>query len=117
MPRAAYSALLTQATSVGDAGESVGGPVAGYLWVVRFAAATFGSYAAYVNAALSIDGEDPWLWIMSSSNGVYFSDHPVTFYWEGRMVVPPGSTLWAKASSGDAFDLYCSGYNLSADGN
>lgn len=112
MPRTVYSALLTQATSVGDGGESVGGPDPGYLWVVRFAAATFGSYLAYVNCALAVQDADPWLWLMSNSAGVYFSDHPVTFFWEGRMVVPQGSQLWAKASAGDACDLYVSGYNL-----
>ena len=113
MSRTVYSALLAQATSVGDSGESLGGPPAGYLWVVRFAAATFGSYAAYVNAALAVQDADPWLWLLSSQAGSYFSDHPVTFYWEGRMVVPAGSELWAKASAGDAFDIYVSGYQLS----
>jgi hypothetical protein len=112
MARTVYSALLTQATSVGDGGESVGGPPAGSLWVVRFAAATFGSYLAYVNAALAVQDGDPWLWLMSAQSGVYFSDHPQTFYWEGRLVVPAGQTLYAKASAGDAFDLYVSGYQL-----
>jgi hypothetical protein len=113
MSRTVYSALLAQATSLSDAGESVGGPPAGTLWVVRFAAATFGSYLAYVNCALAVQNADPWLWLLSSGSGVYFSDHPITFYWEGRLVVPAGSELWAKASAGDACDLYVSGYQLS----
>lgn len=113
MSRTVYSALLAEATSVGDGGQSLGGPPTGYLWVARFAAATFGTYLAYVNAALSVGGTDPWLWLMSSAQGAFFSDHPATFYWEGRMVIPEGRTLWAKASAGDACDIHVTGYQLS----
>lgn len=115
MARTVYSALLAEATSVPDSATSLGGPPAGSLWVVRFAAATFGSYLAYVNAALSVGGTDPWLWLMSSQAGNLFSPHAQTFYWEGRMVVPAGTVLYAKSSAGDACDMYVSGYVLTVN--
>jgi hypothetical protein len=115
MSRAVYSTVIASVPSIGDTPTPIGAPPAGSLWVCRFAAATFGSYAAYVNAALSLAGEDPWLWLMTSQVGNYFSDHPVTFYWEGRLVVPAGVELYAKASDGDYFDLHISGYVLTVD--
>jgi hypothetical protein len=115
--RAAYSALLAQATSVPSSPTDLGGPPAGYLWVVRFAAATFGSYLAYVNCGLAVQPGNPWLWLMQSTPEALFSVHPTTFYWEGRLVVPAGASLYAQASAGDECDLYVSGYQLTVAGS
>jgi hypothetical protein len=113
--RVVYSALLTQATSVPDVGTSLGGPPAGYLWVVRFAAATFGSFLAYSQLALALQDGNPWLWVCSSPLGFSLSNHAVTWFWEGRLVVPAGGVLWAKSSAGDACDVSIHGYELVVD--
>lgn len=113
MSRSVYSDILGVAQSVGDGGALLGTVPEGYTWVVRFAAATFGSYLAYANACLYRNNEDPRLWLMSNQSGSLFSDHPTTFYWEGRMVLIQGDELWAQASSGDTCDVYVSGYTLS----
>lgn len=112
MSRTVYSALLAEATSVSGP-TSLGGPPPGYLWVVRFACFTFGDYVGYINAALSVGGTDPWLWLIESGQTAVIGIHKQSKYWEGRMVVPEGTELYAQFDSGDTGDVYVSGYQLS----
>lgn len=115
MARPAYSALLAVATGVSDP-QSLGGPPPGYLWVVRFIGLTVGSFLGFIAGGVSVDNEDPWLYVVSNSATKLFGDHAQTFYWEGRIVVPDGSELWARVEDGDAGDFYLSGYVLSVSG-
>ena len=111
MARTVYSALLATATSV-SAPESLGGPPSGYLWVMRCAVATFGSYLGYAAAAFSVGGEDPWLWLCESSSAKLVGFQQQSFTWEGRIVVPADTELWVKPSDGDTCDVLVSGYQL-----
>lgn len=115
MARPAYSALLATATSVSDP-QSLGGPPAGYLWVVRFIGMTVGDFLGFIAGAVSVGGEDPWLWLTSNNETKVFGIRKQTFYWEGRIVVPEGTELWAQTGEGDTADYYVSGYQLSASG-
>jgi hypothetical protein len=80
--------------------------------VVRFLAATFGSFAGYVGMGYSFTGEDPWLWLTQSTSATLVGVHKVTFTWEGRWVIPNHLSLYAMASPGDAGDIIASGYTL-----
>jgi hypothetical protein len=115
--RSAYSKLLCQATSVGDSDTIIGAPPAGYLWVCRFIATTFGSFSGFVGMSFAVQDGNPRLWITQTAKGNYWGTHDQTFYWEGRFVVPAGSSLHALASPGDAGDISVSGYQLQALGD
>lgn len=112
MPRTIYSDVLAQQNSVDDVGVNLGGPPTGYVWVVRFAAATFGSFAGYCGLSLALQDAHPRLWVCSSPVGFAFSVHAVTWFWEGRMVVPDGGSLWAQSTAGDVCDVSVHGYQL-----
>jgi hypothetical protein len=114
--RAAYSKLLCQATSVGDSDTVIGSPPEGYLWVCRFIATTFGSYSGFVGMGFSAQDGNPRLWLTQTGSGSYVGVHNFTLYWEGRFVIPAGSSLHALASPGDAGDISVSGYELSVSG-
>jgi hypothetical protein len=114
--RPAYSALLAKQASISDPTD-LGGPPAGSLWVVRFIAMTVGSFLGFIAGGVSVDNEDPWLYVVSNSTTKLFGDHAQTFYWEGRIVVPNGSHLWARVEDGDTGDFYVSGYVLSVSGD
>lgn len=117
MARPAYSALLASATSV-SAPTDLGGPPEGYLWVLRDAFMTFGFYAAFFRGGVSVGGVDPWLWLFRTSSDALFGVAHSTLEWHGRIVIPPGATLWAKTDTGtDVADFYFSGYVLSASGS
>lgn len=109
-----YSALLAAADSVGDTPTNLGGPPEGYVWVARFIAATFGFYVGYIGMAFSVGGEAPWLWLTQTGSDSLFGVHDFTLTWEGRLVIPQGATLWAKASTPDTGDVLVSGYQLLA---
>jgi len=113
MSRPLYSALLASATSVSDP-ESLGGPPEGYIWVARFIAVTVGAFIGFVSGGVSIGGEDPWLYLNSSSTAKFIGTHHQTFTWEGRLVIPEGTELWAQMEAGDVGDFLVSGYILSA---
>jgi hypothetical protein len=112
--RNVYSRVLAQATSVDDSGTLLGSPPDTYVWVIRFAAATFGSYAGYCHFGLALQLAHPVLWVCSSPAGIGFSNHAVTWFWEGRMVVPAGGSIYGYSSTGDACDVHLSGYELSS---
>lgn len=111
MARPVYSALLGEITSVSDPAAFLAVPD-DQTWVIRSLSATFGSYAGYAVAGVALDGEDPWLWLCTAPVGALFSDHPVTWTWEGRLVLPSGSVWWAQALDGDTCDMLASGYKL-----
>jgi hypothetical protein len=115
--RSAYSKLLCQATSVGDSDTVIGAPPAGYLWVCRFIAATFGSYSGFVGMSVAAQDDNPRLWLTQTGAGQYIGVHNFTLYWEGRFVIPAGSSLHALATPGDAGDISVSGYQLQAVGD
>jgi hypothetical protein len=115
MARPAYSKNLIYLPSV-DGVTAVGGPPTGKLWVCRTFMATFGSFAAYCQAALGLYPEGPWSWLAGNPTGDFFSTHPVTWVWEGRYVVPGGSDLYVNTSAGDTCDIKIDGYELSIDG-
>jgi hypothetical protein len=116
MARAAYSKLLGAATNI-NAPFQIGAPPEGYLWVVRFMAMTVGDFLGFIAGGLSVNGEDPWLWLTSNNQSKIFGVRKQTFYWEGRLVVPAGSTLWVQTEAGDTADYYVSGYELSVSGS
>jgi hypothetical protein len=108
-----YSAVLFEENSVDDSGTQVlGTPAPGTLWILRFFSATFGSFGGFVGAAVSLQGDDPWLWLASSGQGQIFGVRQQSFTWEGRMVIPADITLYGKSTDGDACDMYGSGYIL-----
>lgn len=114
MARPVYSALLTTGIDV-SVPISLGGPPAGYLWVARFICMTVGAFLGFVSGGVSVGGEDPWLYLTSSSVSKIVGTHHQSFYWEGRMVIPAGTELWAQTEAGDTSDWYVSGYELSVD--
>jgi len=107
-----YSKLLTQALSVPDTPTNVGVVESGHTWVIRSVVWTFGSYLAYVRGAIQVGDEEPGLWLCGSPNGVFAGVAKFSSSWEGRIVVPELTTLYAYASSGDAGDVSISGYDL-----
>lgn len=110
--RTVYSALLGTLDSIDDSGVPFLSVPSDETWVLRLFTATFGSYVAYVQAALSLSGLDPWLWLVGSDQGALIGVHNKTFVWEGRLVLPPNSVWWVKASSSDSCDVLASGYKL-----
>lgn len=115
MGRPAYTTLLLNEPSLSGVNE-FSAPPAGYLQVVRFAGATFGSYEGSVGMALGLSDAGPWSWLCTPGIGLHFATSPVTFYWEGRYVLPAAVPLFIKISPGDTCDVYLSGYQLSVDG-
>lgn len=113
MARPLYSALLTADLDVNGVQE-LGSPPDGSIWVVRFAGFTYGSYLGFIAAALSFTSEGPWLWLMPNSLHSYAGVEKQTSYWEGRLVIPEGASLWAQVSGGDTGDILTSGYVLTA---
>lgn len=110
-----YSTLLAAADEVSDSPSLLGEPPAGSLWVVRFIASTFGSFAGYVGMGFSFTGEDPWLWLTQTGVGQYVGVHQFTIVWEGRWVIPAATALYARASDGDTGGVLVSGYTLTVD--
>jgi len=113
--RAVYSALLASVDSVGDSPTNLGGPPDGYLWVVRTFVYTIGSYLGYARAALSVGGEDPWLWLASTAVAKPFGFGQQSIVWEGRLVIPAGTELYGKSSESNTGDFFVSGYQLTVD--
>jgi hypothetical protein len=112
--RPVYSTLLASATSVPDSSTNLGSPPIGDTWVVRFLAATFGSYLGYARFGVSLTGLDPWLWLCTSLDANIIGVTKRTFVWEGRLVVPDGLSLYGMCSDGDSCDVIASGYTLTA---
>lgn len=111
MSRAVYSALLAERNEVSDPVLLLSVPET-ETWILRTITATFGSFAGYVGAGISLANTDPWLYLCTSGVGNFFSDHPVTFGWEGRIVMPSGTDWYARALDGDTCDMLASGYRL-----
>lgn len=111
MPRNIYSSNIYAALSVSGIGL-IGTVPANEVWVVRFYAATFGDYVGYVRTALGVSSEGPWLWLASSRQTALLGVSKQTFYWEGRMVVNSGASLYYNVDNPDTCDLYVSGYVL-----
>lgn len=112
-----YSTLIAQGSSVSGI-TAVGAPPTGYLWVIRFAVVTHGSYAGYVQAALGLDTLDepgPWAWLFSTKTEFLAGIRKQSLWWEGRFVVPPERTLYFNVSNPDTMDYYISGYTLKAN--
>lgn len=111
MARNIYSQCLFSALSVSGIGE-IGLVPDNEVWVVRFYAATFGDYVGYVRAALGASDLGPWLWMATSRQTAIVGVSKQTFFWEGRMVVNSGATLYYNIDNPDTCDLYVSGYVL-----
>lgn len=111
MARNVYSALLGTLDSVSDPEAFLAVPD-GETWVLRSLSATFGSFAGFAIAGIALAGIDPWLWLCQPPVGELFADHPVTWTWEGRIVLPPGSLWYAQAQDADTCDMLASGYKL-----
>lgn len=111
MARAVYSHFLGEIVSVSDPAAFLAVPE-GETWIIRTLSATFGSFAGYAVAGIALAGTDPWLWLCTPPIGELFSNHPVTWTWEGRLVLEPESIWWAQALDGDTCDMIASGYKL-----
>lgn len=109
-----YSALIAEGSSISGI-EAAATPPTGWLYVVRFAAFTFGSYVGYAQAALGLSDDGPWAWLFSTSEVKILGVRKQTTYWEGRLVVPPERTLYVNVGNPDTMDYIISGYLLRAN--
>lgn len=111
MARNVYSKVIAQV--LGASGTvSLGVCPANTTWVIRFAAATFGDYLGYVQAALQVGAGAPGMWLWSSRDTALIGIHKSTYFWEGRMVVEQGNELFLIVGAPDSCDFYVSGYVL-----
>lgn len=113
MARQTYSVLLGQELSVGNTPVAIGAPEAGYTWVVRTVVWTFGDHLLFSAGGVQIGDEGPGLWLVQSPQDMPVQWHKWSGTWEGRLVVPPETTLYVLTYGLDTVgDVHVSGYNL-----
>lgn len=111
MARQLYTSQLWLQESVYGV-VSLGGPPAGYIWVVREAFITFGIGLQPPGAAFSFSPTgEPGFWVLEPAKSQLVSYGHGTIRYKGRFVVPEGETLYLV--TGDyTVDTYGAGYEL-----
>lgn len=111
----AYSATLVEEASL--TGISLVAQVpSNQVWVVRFMAATFGSFLGFAAAGIGRSVVGPWSFLAASTGTKIIGIQHQTFTWEGRYVFEPDQYIWVNIEDGDTADVLLSGYKLSAFG-